>query len=85
MDLPPDKAKLLKNYDNEKKWDIICDQEMVHAKDPPAHYLTKIRTYLDPKASRSHRVSSCQILINFIEVSCETFVNFLEHDDLDIN
>lgn len=26
MDLPPDKAKLLKNYDNEKKWDIICDQ-----------------------------------------------------------
>jgi hypothetical protein len=57
MDLPPDKAKLLKNYDNEKKWDIICDQEMVHAKDPPSHYLTKLRTYLDPKASRSHRVS----------------------------
>uniref|UniRef100_U5EVY0 Putative neuron projection morphoproteinsis n=1 Tax=Corethrella appendiculata TaxID=1370023 RepID=U5EVY0_9DIPT len=55
MDLPPDKAKLLKNYDNEKKWDIICDQEMVHAKDPPSHYLTKLRTYLDPKASRSHR------------------------------
>lgn len=26
MDLPPDKAKLLKNYDYEKKWDIICDQ-----------------------------------------------------------
>lgn len=26
MDLPPDKAKLLKNYDDEKKWDIICDQ-----------------------------------------------------------
>lgn len=78
MDLPPDKAKLLKSYDNEKKWDIICDQvrcssrprdspanrlfsrlfqEMVQAKDPPSHYLTKLRTYLDPKASRSHRVS----------------------------
>ncbi|KAL5290677.1 FMNL2 family protein [Megaselia abdita] len=55
MDLPPDKAKLLRNYDNEKKWDIICDQEMVHAKDPPSHYLTKLRTYLDPTASRSHR------------------------------
>lgn len=26
MDLPPDKAKLLKNYDNDKKWDMICDQ-----------------------------------------------------------
>ncbi|XP_018334507.1 formin-like protein CG32138 [Agrilus planipennis] len=55
MDLPPDKARLLKNYDFEKKWDIICDQEMVHAKDPPSYYLNKLRTYLDPKASRSHR------------------------------
>jgi hypothetical protein len=26
MDLPMDKAKLLKQYDLEKKWDIICDQ-----------------------------------------------------------
>lgn len=26
MDLPPDKAKLLKNYDDERKWDIICDR-----------------------------------------------------------
>lgn len=55
MDLPADKAKLLKSYDYEKKWDIICDQEMVHAKDPPSYYLNKLRTYLDPKASRSHR------------------------------
>ncbi|KAK4875086.1 hypothetical protein RN001_011508 [Aquatica leii] len=55
MDLPPDKAKLLKSYDFEKKWDIICDQEMVQAKDPPSYYLHKLRTYLDPKASRSHR------------------------------
>jgi hypothetical protein len=35
MDLPPDKAKLLKNYDNEKKWDIICDQ--VSAPQTPQH------------------------------------------------
>ncbi|XP_034249251.1 formin-like protein [Thrips palmi] len=55
MDLPPDKAKLLKQYDDEKKWDIICDQERVQAKDPPGHYLNKLRTYLDPKASRSSR------------------------------
>lgn len=26
MDLPPDKAKLLKGYDDDKKWDLICDQ-----------------------------------------------------------
>lgn len=58
MDLPPDKAKLLKQYDDVKKWDMICDQERVSAKDPPSHYLNKLKTYLDPKASRSSRVSS---------------------------
>lgn len=63
MDLPPDKAKLLRNYDLEKKWEIICDQDMVQAKDSPAHYLNKLRTYLDPKASRSHRVSLTPVLI----------------------
>ena len=26
MDLPPDKAKLLKGYDDDKKWELICDQ-----------------------------------------------------------
>lgn len=26
MDLPPDKAKRLKNYDNKKKWEMLCDQ-----------------------------------------------------------
>ncbi|KAK4311569.1 hypothetical protein Pmani_016931 [Petrolisthes manimaculis] len=55
MDLPPDKAKLLKQYDDMKKWDMICDQERVSAKDPPSHYLNKLKTYLDPKASRSSR------------------------------
>ncbi|ETE74059.1 Formin-like protein 3, partial [Ophiophagus hannah] len=27
MNLPPDKARLLRQYDNEKKWDLICDQK----------------------------------------------------------
>ena len=26
MDLPPDKARLLRSYDDEKKWELICDQ-----------------------------------------------------------
>lgn len=34
---------------------------MVQAKDPPSHYLTKLRTYLDPTASRSHRVSITEV------------------------
>lgn len=41
-------------------------QERVQAKDPPSHYLAKLRTYLDPKASRSHRV--CCILFTFLVV-----------------
>ncbi|XP_075237526.1 formin-like protein [Lycorma delicatula] len=78
MDLPPDKAKLLKQYDDEKKWDMICDQELVQAKDPPSHYLNKLRTYLDPKASRSSRkrkivgdATSTQVLRD-LEISLRT-------------
>ncbi len=33
MDLPPDKAKFLKQYDDEKKWDIICDQVICPGKE----------------------------------------------------
>lgn len=78
MDLPPDKAKLLKSYDDEKKWDLICDQERVHAKDPPHAYLDRLRTYLDPRASRSTRkrkmlseASSTQVLRD-LEISLRT-------------
>jgi len=30
MDLPPDKAKLLKSYDDDKKWELICDQVCIN-------------------------------------------------------
>ncbi|CAG2054132.1 unnamed protein product, partial [Timema podura] len=43
----------------------VCDvlfQERVQAKDPPAHYLNKLRTYLDPKASRSSRSGTLVLL-----------------------
>lgn len=26
MNLPPDKLQLLSQYDNEKKWELVCDQ-----------------------------------------------------------
>jgi len=29
MDLPPDKANVLRKYDDDKKWDLICDQVSV--------------------------------------------------------
>lgn len=26
MNLPADKARLLKSYDDERKWDLVCDK-----------------------------------------------------------
>ncbi len=80
MDLPPERAKHLRSFDAAKKWDIICDQEQVHARDPPSAYLSKIRTYLDPSSSRSAKSSkkgafgdstSTQVLRN-LEISLRT-------------
>ncbi|KAG7219805.1 hypothetical protein INR49_005826 [Caranx melampygus] len=47
MNLPPDKVKILSQYDNEKKWDLICDQERFQVKNPPSAYLEKLKSYLD--------------------------------------
>ena len=55
MDLPPERAKHLRSFDTSKKWDIICDQEQVRARDPPSLYLAKLKTYLDPSAAKSSK------------------------------
>lgn len=47
---------------------------MVQAKDPPSHYLTKLRTYLDPKASRSHRVSFPRFLPSSFVYQCREII-----------
>uniref|UniRef100_H3A5F3 Formin like 1 n=1 Tax=Latimeria chalumnae TaxID=7897 RepID=H3A5F3_LATCH len=47
MNLPPDKVKLLSQYDNEKKWELICDQERFQVKNPPSAYIQKLKGYLD--------------------------------------
>uniref|UniRef100_A0A8C4PH49 Formin like 3 n=1 Tax=Equus asinus asinus TaxID=83772 RepID=A0A8C4PH49_EQUAS len=53
MNLPPDKARLLRQYDNEKKWDLICDQERFQVKNPPHTYIQKLQSFLDPSAPSS--------------------------------
>ncbi|XP_076384375.1 formin-like protein isoform X5 [Megalopta genalis] len=45
----------LSDRDNSNQTMEVLTKERVQAKDPPSHYLAKLRTYLDPKASRSHR------------------------------
>ncbi|XP_015256400.1 PREDICTED: formin-like protein 1 [Cyprinodon variegatus] len=47
MNLPPDKVQILSQYDNEKKWDLICDQERFQVKNPPSTYLDKLRSCFD--------------------------------------
>ncbi|XP_064899787.1 formin-like protein 3 isoform X6 [Columba livia] len=55
MNLPPDKARLLRQYDNEKKWDLICDQERFQVKSPPHTYIQKLRSFLEPGVTRKVR------------------------------
>ena len=65
-----------------KKWELICDQEQVNAREPPSTYLSKLRTYLDPtsaggkSSSKKQRKSlmdgnSTQVLRN-LEISLRT-------------
>lgn len=78
MDLPPDKAKVLRGYDDEKKWEMIRDQDKVTARQSPQSYLEKLKTYLDPKASRNSKkirnlggFTSTQVLRD-LEISLRT-------------
>jgi hypothetical protein len=74
MDLPPERAQILMHFPLEKKWDVICDHNMVHAKDPPETYLSKLRLFLDPhgaKATRKLDSTSTQILRD-LEISLRT-------------
>ena len=57
---------------------LILFQEKVQARDPPSTYLNKLKTYLDPKASKSTRkiqslgdTNSTQVLRN-LEISLRT-------------
>uniref|UniRef100_A0A8C7PQ53 Formin-like 1a n=1 Tax=Oncorhynchus mykiss TaxID=8022 RepID=A0A8C7PQ53_ONCMY len=58
MNLPPDKLKLLSQYDNDKKWELICDQERFQVKNPPSTYLTKIKSFYQDQGGVTRRVAS---------------------------
>uniref|UniRef100_A0A3Q1CDY0 Formin-like 2b n=1 Tax=Amphiprion ocellaris TaxID=80972 RepID=A0A3Q1CDY0_AMPOC len=63
MNLPPDKVRLLRSYDNEKKWELICDQERFQVKNPPHTYIQKLRGFLDPAVTR--KVTVCLSFTKF--------------------
>nr|XP_020470969.1 formin-like protein 3 [Monopterus albus] len=75
MNLPPDKARLLRQYDNEKKWDLICDQERFQVKNPPHTYIQKLRGYLEPGVTRKkfrRRVQESTKVLRELEISLRT-------------
>ncbi|GLD59998.1 formin-like protein 1, partial [Lates japonicus] len=75
MNLPPDKVKILSQYDSEKKWDLICDQERFQVKNPPSAYLEKLKSYLDHGGvSRKfkRRVQESTQVLRELEISLRT-------------
>ncbi|KAG5283286.1 hypothetical protein AALO_G00040410 [Alosa alosa] len=75
MNLPPDKARLLRQYDNEKKWELICDQERFQVKNPPHTYIQKLQSYLDPAVTRKkfrRRVQESTQVLRELEISLRT-------------
>ncbi|TRY93430.1 hypothetical protein DNTS_005740 [Danionella cerebrum] len=75
MNLPPDKARILRQYDNEKKWELICDQERFQVKNPPHTYIHKLKSYLDPAVTRKkfrRRVQESTQVLRELEISLRT-------------
>uniref|UniRef100_A0A8B9J740 Formin like 1 n=1 Tax=Astyanax mexicanus TaxID=7994 RepID=A0A8B9J740_ASTMX len=74
MNLPPDKAELLCQYDNEKKWELVCDQERFQVKNPPSAYLQKLKSFIEQGGSRKfkRRVQEATQVLRELEISLRT-------------
>uniref|UniRef100_A0A4W3IDE1 Formin like 1 n=1 Tax=Callorhinchus milii TaxID=7868 RepID=A0A4W3IDE1_CALMI len=75
MNLPPEKVSLLNQYDSEKKWDLICDQERFQVRSPPSVYIQKLRGFLDQGGvSRKfkRRIQESAQVLRELEISLRT-------------
>uniref|UniRef100_A0A8C6VZU6 Formin-like 1 n=1 Tax=Nothobranchius furzeri TaxID=105023 RepID=A0A8C6VZU6_NOTFU len=75
MNLPPDKVKILSQYDSEKKWDLICDQERFQVRNPPCAYLEKLRGYLEHGGNSRkfrRRIQESTQVLRELEISLRT-------------
>ncbi|KAM7386996.1 hypothetical protein PAMA_009566 [Pampus argenteus] len=76
MNLPPDKLKLLSQYDNDKKWELVCDQERFQVKSPPSTYLTKIKSFYQDQGGVSRRlkkrIQDATQVLKDLEISLRT-------------
>ncbi|CAL8284537.1 unnamed protein product [Merluccius merluccius] len=76
MNLPADKVRILSQYDKEKKWDLVCDQERFKVKSPPSAYCEKLKSYVDhgggiSRKFRKQGPESTQVLRE-LEISLRT-------------
>ncbi|KAM8946476.1 formin-like protein 1 [Pelodytes ibericus] len=75
MNLPPDKMNVLRQYDQDKKWELVCDQERFQVKNPPAAYIQKLKSYVDTGGiSRKfkRRVQESTQVLRELEISLRT-------------
>uniref|UniRef100_A0A8C6KMA1 Formin like 1 n=1 Tax=Nothobranchius furzeri TaxID=105023 RepID=A0A8C6KMA1_NOTFU len=74
MNLPPDKLTLLDQYDNDKKWELVCDQERFQVKSPPSTYLAKIKSFYQDQGgvSRRKRIQDATQVLKALEISLRT-------------
>jgi len=94
MNLPPDKMKVLSKYDSDKKWQMICDKDLVQVKHPPVYFVKTINSYLDYSLAGKKfrkRVNHSTRVLRDLEISLRTnhigwvreFLNN-EHQGLDV-
>nr|XP_009295890.3 LOW QUALITY PROTEIN: formin-like protein 1 [Danio rerio] len=74
MNLPPDKVMLLSQYDSEKKWELVCDQERFQVKNPPSAYIQKLKSVLEQGGGRKfkRRVQESTQVLRELEISLRT-------------
>ncbi|CAI5445404.1 unnamed protein product [Caenorhabditis angaria] len=79
MDLPVDKLRILRSYDNEKKWKLINDQQQQVSKQitPPAKYLEKLGFFMDKKMLK-------KALKNKEVLADETSTSVLRHIEISL-
>uniref|UniRef100_A0AC35TXE7 Formin-like protein n=1 Tax=Rhabditophanes sp. KR3021 TaxID=114890 RepID=A0AC35TXE7_9BILA len=76
MDLPPDKIRVLRDYDLKKKFDLVRDQKNMYQVAAPSSYLEKLSLYLDSKAfKKNHKQladDTSTTILRHIEISLRT-------------
>uniref|UniRef100_A0A8B9H341 Formin like 1 n=1 Tax=Astyanax mexicanus TaxID=7994 RepID=A0A8B9H341_ASTMX len=69
-------SELLCQYDNEKKWELVCDQERFQVKNPPSAYLQKLKSFIEQGGSRKvcfkRRVQEATQVLRELEISLRT-------------